>query len=103
MSTLLKVRGIGASKHKSGKFATLLLYFLGKNNVGQLVYTSLTCEIYLVKDPKANLVIGNNIMFLKSFVIDIRGKNAFIKSCGVTITIDTRQREQFLTKKQLAS
>lgn len=103
MSIPLKVREIGASKHKSRKFAALLLYFLGKNNVGQLVYTPLTCKIYLVKDLKANLLIGNNIIFPEGFVIDIRGKNALIKSCGVTITIDTRQKEQFLTKKLLVS
>lgn len=49
MSIFLKVRGIGASKHKSAEFAALLSYFPGKNNAEQLVYTALNCEIYLVK------------------------------------------------------
>ena len=35
MSTPLKVRGIGASKHKSGEFAALSLYFPGRNDAGQ--------------------------------------------------------------------
>lgn len=103
MSTFLKVREIGASKHKSGEFAALSLYFPGKNSTGQLVYASLTCEIHLVEDLKANLLIGNDIMSLEGFVIDVKGKNALIGSCGVTVPIDARQREQFLTRKLLAS
>ena len=103
MSTSLKVRGIGASKHESGEFAALSFYFPGKNNTGQLVHTSLTCEIHLVEDLKTNLLIGNNIMSLEGFVIDVKGKSVLIGSCGVTVPIDVRQRGQFLTRKLLAS
>lgn len=103
MSTSQKIREIEASKHKSREFAALLFYFSRRNNVGQLVYASLTFEIHLVENVRANLLIGNNIMSLKGFVIDIRGKNALIGSCGVTVPIDTRQRGHFLTRKLLAS
>ena len=103
MSTPLKVRGIRASKHESGEFAALSLYFPGKNNTGQLVYASITCEINLVKGLKTNLLIGNNIMSPEGFLIDVKAKSALIGSCGVTIPIDVRQRGQFLTRKLLAS
>lgn len=103
MSTPLKVRGIGASKHKLRKFAALSLYFPGKNNTGQLVYTFLTCKIHLVKDLKANMLIDNNIMSPEGFVIDVKGKSALSRSCGVTVPIDARQKEQFLTRKLFAS
>lgn len=103
MFILLKVRGIGAFKHKSKEFAPLLLYFLGKNNTRQLVYASLICKIQLIKDLKANLLIGNNIMSLKGFVIDIKERNVLIESCEVTVIIDTRQKRQFLIRKLLAS
>lgn len=93
MSTLLKIKGIKASKHKSEKFAILLLYFPEKNNARQLVHTSLTCEIYLIKGLKRNLFISNNIMSPKSFVIDVKEKNALIQTCGVTVPINTKQRE----------
>lgn len=96
MSTLLTVREIGASKHKSGEFAALSLYFPGKNNTEQLVYTFLTCKTHLVKDLKANLLIGNDIISLEGFVIDVKRKSALIGSCGVTVPIDARQRGQFL-------
>ena len=62
MLTPLKVRSIGASKHELEKFAALLLYFPGRNNAGQQVYALLTCEIHLVEDLKANLLIANNII-----------------------------------------
>lgn len=103
MSTPLKVRRIRASKHESREFAALSLYFPGKNNTGQLVYASLTCEIHLVEDLKANLLIGNDIMSSEGFVIDVKGKSALIGSCGVTVPIDARQRGQFLTRKLLTS
>lgn len=90
MSTLLKIRGISASKHKSGEFATLFLYFPEKNNAGQQVYASLTYEIYLVKGLRANLLIRNNIMSLKGFIIDIKKRSVFIESCEVTVPIDVR-------------
>lgn len=90
MSTLLKVRGIRASKHKSGDFAALSLFFPKKNEVGQLVYVSLTCEIHLVKDLRANLLIDNNIMSPESFVIDVKEKSALIESYDMTIPIDIR-------------
>ena len=91
MSTPLKVRGIRASKHKSGEFASLSLYFQGKDNARQLVYASLTCEIYLVEDLRANLLIENDIMSPEGFVINVKRKKALIGSCGVTVPIDARQ------------
>lgn len=90
MSTHLKVREKKASKHESGEFDGLLLYFPEKNNARQLVYTSLTYKIHLVEDLRANLLIGNDIMSSKSFVIDVKGKKALIGSCKVTILIDAR-------------
>ncbi len=103
MSTPLKVRGIGASKHESGEFAVLSLYFPGKDNAGQLVYASLTCKIHLVEDLRANLLIGNDIMSPEGFVIDVKGKKALISSCEVTVPIDARQRGQFLARKLLTN
>ena len=101
MSTPLKVKGIGASKHKSSEFAALSLYFPGKNAVGDLVYASLWCEIYLVEGLRANLLIGNDIMSPEAVVIDLGKKTAVIGACGVSIDVNARQRGQFLAKKLL--
>ncbi len=103
MSTPLKVRGIGASKHKSWEFAALSLYFPEKNNAGQLVYASLTYEVHLVEDLRTNLLIENDIMSPEGFVIDVKGKKVFIGSCKVTIPINARQWGQFLARKLFIS
>lgn len=103
MSTLFRVKKIRSSKHKSEEYAAFSLYFPGKDDAGQQVYASLTCKIHLVKGLKANLLIGNNIMFLKNFIINVKRKSVFIGSYGVTVSIDARQRRQFLTRKLLAS
>lgn len=103
MPTLLKVRGIGVSKHKSEEFPALFLYFPGKNNVERLVYASVRCEIHLVDGLRANLLIENDIMSPENFVIDIDKRSTLIGSCKVTIPISVRQRGQFLMRKLLTS
>lgn len=103
MSTPLKVRGIGALKHKSEEFTALFLYFPRKDGAGKLVYASVRCEIHLVGGLRANLLIGNDIMSPENFVIDIEKKSTLIRSCGVTIPISARQRGQFLTRRLLTS
>ena len=103
MSTPLRVRGIGSSKHNSGEYAILFLYFSSKDNASQQVYASLTYKIHLIKGLRTNLLIGNNIMSLKNFIIDIKKKIVLIESCDVTVLINARQRGQFLTRKLFAS
>lgn len=71
--------------------------------MGQLVYASLTCEIHLFKGLRANLSIGNDIMSPEGFIIDDKKKSVFLRSCGVTIPIDARQKGQFLIRRLLAS
>lgn len=103
ISTLLKVRGIGASKYESVEFAVLSLYFPGKDNAEQLVYVALKCEIHLVEELQANLLISNNILSPEGVVIDIGGRSALIGSCGVTVTINAKQQRQFLARKLFAA
>lgn len=101
MSTSLIVRGNGASKHKSLKFVVLFLYFLDKDNDRRQVYVSLIYKIYLVNILQVNILIQNNILSLKSFVIDIKNKRALIESCGVTIPINTKSYGQFFLERLL--
>lgn len=103
MSTSLKIKGIGASKYKSAEFTTLYLYFSDRNNAGELVYTSLKCKVHLVEGLQANLLISNNILSPEHIVIDIGKESAFIGSCEVTIKVNAKQQEQFLTKKLFSS
>ncbi len=90
MSIPLKVKRIKVFKYKSRNFAALSLYFPGRNKVRQLVYTSLTYKIHMIENLRVNLWIGNDIMSPKCFVINVKERSMLIKSCGITIFIDTR-------------
>lgn len=92
MSTPLKVRGIGASKHKSAQFAELPLFLLGENNKRQKVYASIRCELHLVDGLRANILISNNILAPESFVLNVGLSHALVGSCGVKIAIKAKQR-----------
>ncbi len=92
MSTLLKVRGIGTSKHESSEFAALSLYFPGRNGSRDLVYAALRGEIHLVEDLRTNLLIGNDIISLEGIMINLGKKTALIGACEVTIDMNAKQR-----------
>ena len=48
MFALLKVIGIGTSKHKSAQFAEISLFLPDENLEGQQVYALIKCKLYLV-------------------------------------------------------
>lgn len=102
ISILLKVREIGASKHKSIQFVELFFFFPGENNKGQKVYVSLKCKLYLVKGLRANIFIRNNIFAPEGFIFELKLGHFFVGSCRVKITVRARQKGQFLRKKLLA-
>ena len=99
----LKVGKIEASKHKSAQLAALFLYFPSKNFAEKQVYTLIKCKMHIVNFFQANILIKNNILLLKKFVINIKNKCALLKNCGVTILINGKQCGNFLTKKLFAS
>lgn len=90
ISTFLKVREIKTFKHKFVEFIALSLYFPGRDNAKQLVYILFKCEIYLGNRFQVNLLIKNNILSPKGFVINIKKKKVLIETCGVTIAINAK-------------
>lgn len=90
MLNFLKVRDIWALKYKSAQFTALSLYFPGENKAGQQMYAPMRCKLYLVDGLQANILVENNILSLKGFVINFNKNCALISSCKVTIPINTR-------------
>ena len=101
MSTPLKVREIGASKHKSAQFAELSLFLPGEDNERQKVYAFIKCEVHLVEGLRANILVGNDILAPESFMLNVRLGHALVGSCGVKIAIRARQKSQFPRKRLL--
>lgn len=102
MSTPLKIKGIRASKHKSAQFAELSLFLLKENNKGQKVYTFIKCKLNFVNSLKVNILIDNNILASKSFVLNVGLCYALVQTCGVKITIKAKHRGQFLKNRLFA-
>lgn len=75
---LLKVRNIGASKHKSREFALTTFYIPGFNYDQRKVYIYIKCKLYLIEGLKANMLIGNNILYTKSFLINLLNFSIYI-------------------------
>lgn len=63
------------------------------------MYVSISCKLYLFNDLQVNIVMKNNILSLKDFMINIKINCVLIKNCRVIIPINVRQHEQFLRKK----
>lgn len=103
MPVPLKVRGIGASKNKSGDFAFTTIYIPGIDEKGHKVYMSINCELHLVDGLKTNMLVGNDVLCIEGFAINLSTSSAFIHSCGVKIDINARQNSEFLRRKALVS
>ena len=80
MPVPLKVRGIGASRHESGKFALTALYMPGLDREGSEVYACVQCKLHLVNSLKANMLIGNNVLCTGGFTINLANASTHILS-----------------------
>ena len=72
MASPLKVYRVGNSKYKTSEYIIVLIYLPGLSNNGKekvLVY--IRRELYLVDDLRAKMLISNDILGPKKFVIDI--------------------------------
>lgn len=83
----MKVRRIGASKHKSTHFTEFSFFLKRENDRGQKVDLFVKYKLYLVKDFKANIMIENNISNPEKFIFDVNLGYIFIRSCEIKITM----------------
>lgn len=90
MPISLKVRDIGASKYKSKKFVLVLLYIASLSCKNSKVYTYIKYKLYFVKGLKANILIGNNMLYIISFLINFANISIYIQSYGDDIIVSTK-------------
>lgn len=102
MPVSLKVRGISNSKHKSRDFALASTYIPGIDKKSHEVYTSISCELYLINGLKVNKLVSNDVLCTEGFAINLSTTSALIHSCGMKININARQHSEFLRHKALA-
>lgn len=103
MPVCLKIRGIGALKHKSKNFAFTTIYILGIDDKSREIYVAISCKVYLIDGLKENMLVDNDVLYIESFVINLFTSSALIHSSDVNIKINARQYSKFLRHKALAS
>lgn len=59
--------------------------------------------MYLVESLKANILIENDILYTKGFIINLTSASAYILSYGVTIIISIKSYSLFLKRNILAN
>lgn len=92
MATPITVRGIGTDKHPTDQYAIVSLNLPGKDRQGKSAIARFRREIHLVKDLKANILLGTDILGPEQFSIDLGRKEATIGSCDVIIPINIGSR-----------
>lgn len=103
MPVSLKVKSIGALKHILEDFPLITIYIPGIDKKGREVYASISCKLHLFNRLKANILVGNKVLYTESFAINLSTSSALIYSCGVKININARQYSMFLRYRALAS
>lgn len=90
ISIPLKISSMCAFIHKSKEFALTALYISDFSNEKTGVYACIKCKLHLVKDLKANMLIGNNIFYMEGFFINLSNISIHIQSYNVNIIINAK-------------
>lgn len=70
MANPLYVKGIGATTHLLKDYIHILFSFLGTSNDGKPVLAKMGREVYLIEGLKAKMLVGNDILVTKGFILD---------------------------------
>ena len=89
MLSLITVQELSSNTHESSKFAVIDLYLSDKNRKIVIIF----CEIYLVKNLKAHMLIRIDILTSEEISLDLLRKKMIIESCDnteISLTITTQ-------------
>ena len=101
MSSPLRVRGVGTSKHETNEFAIVPVFLPGKKD-GKQVLACIRREVHIVDDLRVKMLIGNDVIGPEGIVVDIANETARIGSCNTDIKINACQRGHYVKRTILA-
>jgi len=87
MASPLFVRGIGFNKYSTSNYALVFIYILNINAFDNRIKALITRKAYIVNNLKVKILIGINIMGLKSIDIFIIKKEVYIDSYKISALI----------------
>ena len=98
MITSLKVKDIDFTTHEFLKFVSISIYFSGltKNDISAFVF--IIRKIHLIDDLKVKMLIKNDLLSFKGFVIDIEDKSIAIESCKIEISLKIQSKDLYLRR-----
>lgn len=99
----LQVRGIGSNSHITNRYVFTPIFFPAIDEAGQAILAEIQRKIHIIKDLKAQMLIGNHILIPEGFAIDLKDKKAKIHSCKAKIDLIIRPRGSFIEKRVQAT
>lgn len=86
MVTLITARGINSNKHFIDEYVIMDVHLKNIKN-GKPIIIVLRRKMHLIKDLKANFLIGKDILSPKKVKIDLENSETCIKNCEITISL----------------
>lgn len=81
----------------------MTLYISGFSLGTLRIYAYIKCKLHLVNNLKANILIDNNILCIKSFLINFFNNFTYIQNYNVNIVISAKYYSKFLNYKFLVN
>ena len=95
----MKIREIEFSKYETFEYIIQNLYFSKLDDKDHKMLIYIRRELYIVDDLRTKMLIGNDILELKDFVINVINKKTRINNCKIEIKIFFRSRDEFVKRK----
>ena len=98
MQTSLRVKDIKSFTHEFVEYVCISVYFsdLTKNDFSALTF--IARKIHLINDLKVKMLIENDLLNSKDFIIDIEKKSTTIESCEINISLKIQSKESYIRK-----
>ena len=84
------VRELNINRHFTFEYVIVFIYFVDKNTIDKKIKICFRREIHIVDDLKTNMLIENDIIDLKIFIINLNNKIVRINNCNVIVLIEIR-------------
>ena len=84
------VRELNINRYFIFEYVIVFIYFVDKNTVDKKIKTCFRREIHIVDDLKTNMLIENDIIDSKNFIINLNNKTVRINNCDVIVSIEIR-------------
>ena len=99
----LSMKEVDGKLVKISDFVMIQLFITGTNVVGNSATTTVTVEIHLIDDLKANIFVDVDVLKSQKMILDFEYNTLAIDSCSVTTTINLVSRDKSHTKRIIRS